>query len=151
MEQILREETIGYLGLAMDGRPYVVPLNYGYLEGKILFHCAWTGQKLDYLRANPQECFAVGRQTGEISRHAGGNPCHVDSGSALCYGTAHILNDPEEHRQALNDFQRCFRPETAEITPEAAADCCAVEIAITEMTGRRESSRARLLALPVLA
>ena len=43
MERILREEAIGYLGLSVDGRPYVVPLNYCYLEGKILFHCALTG------------------------------------------------------------------------------------------------------------
>ena len=78
----------------------------------------------------------MGRQTGEIRRHAGGNPCHVDSESVLCYGTARILDDLEERRQALNDFQRCFRP-------EAAVVCCVVEIAITEMTGRRESSRAR--------
>jgi len=33
MEALLREETIGYLGLAMDGAPYVVPLNYAY-EGR---------------------------------------------------------------------------------------------------------------------
>jgi len=28
MEELLREETIGYLGLSMDDAPYVVPLNY---------------------------------------------------------------------------------------------------------------------------
>ena len=27
MEQILREEEVGYLGLADEGQPYVVPLN----------------------------------------------------------------------------------------------------------------------------
>lgn len=42
MEELLREEVIGYLGLSMDGKPYVVPLNYGYVEGRILFHGALT-------------------------------------------------------------------------------------------------------------
>ena len=50
IESILREETLGYLGLSMDGMPYVVPLNYGYVEGKVLFHCALAGKKLDYLK-----------------------------------------------------------------------------------------------------
>ena len=39
MERILSEETVGYLGLSMNGKPYVVPLNYGYVGGKISFHC----------------------------------------------------------------------------------------------------------------
>ena len=30
MEKLLREEEIGYLGLSLDGNPYVVPLNYHY-------------------------------------------------------------------------------------------------------------------------
>ena len=54
MERILREENLGYLGLSLDGMPYVVPLNYVYVEGKIVFHCALAGKKLDYLKANPQ-------------------------------------------------------------------------------------------------
>lgn len=34
----------------LHGLPYVVPLNYGYTEGKILFHGALTGKKLDCLK-----------------------------------------------------------------------------------------------------
>ncbi len=71
MEQILREEEVGYLGVADEGQPYVVPLNYAYAAGKILFHCAFTGQKLDAIRRNPQVCFTVGRQTGTVMDHTG--------------------------------------------------------------------------------
>ncbi len=38
IEKILKRQTLGFLGLSMDGRPYVVPLTYGYREGKIFFH-----------------------------------------------------------------------------------------------------------------
>jgi nitroimidazol reductase NimA-like FMN-containing flavoprotein (pyridoxamine 5'-phosphate oxidase superfamily) len=98
MERILREETLGYLGLSMEGMPYVVPLNYGYVEGKIVFHCALTGKKLDYLRANPQVCFTVGRQSGRVRRHPRGATCHTDNDSVICYGTARIVEDVEERR-----------------------------------------------------
>lgn len=143
MEQLLQEETIGYLGLARDGRPYVVPLNYGYTDGKILFHCALEGQKLDYIRANPNVCFSVGRQSGTVQRHAGGNPCHVDSDSVICYGTARIIEDPQERQIALNVFNHCFRPGAAEISLEEASRCAMVEIQIAEMTGRRERQQDR--------
>ena len=143
MEQILHEETIGYLGLSVDGQPYVVPLNYCYLDGRILFHCALTGMKLDYLQANPRICFSVGRQSGEVRRHAEGDPCHIDSESVICYGRARIVQDLQERKSSLDAFNRCFRLDADEISLEATAKCCAVEIKVTEMTGRRERERER--------
>ena len=143
MEQILQQETIGYLGLAQESKPYVVPLNYGYMDGKILFHCALEGQKLDYIRANPNVCFSVGRQSGTVQRHAAGNPCHVDSESVICYGTARIIEDPQERQTALNAFNHCFRPGAAEISLDETLRCAMVEIQIAEMTGRRERQQDR--------
>jgi uncharacterized protein len=143
METLLREETIGYLGLSTGDAPYVVPVNYWYVDGRILFHCALTGKKLDYLKANPRVCFTIGRQTGEIRRHAEGNPCHVDSDSVICAGRARIIEDLQERKGALDTFNRGFKPDADEISLEAAERCCAVEIKITEMTGRRERARKR--------
>ena len=143
MEKLLHEETIGYLGLSVDGNPYVVPLNYAYIEGRIVFHCAMTGKKLDYLKANPQVCFSVGRQSGEVRRHAEGTPCHVDSDSVICYGKARIIEDPEERKEALDSFNRSFQADAEAISLETAVKCCAVEIEITEMTGRQERERKR--------
>ncbi len=142
MERILREEVLGYLGLAGEAQPYVVPLNYAYADGKILFHCALTGQKLDAIRRNPRVCFTVGRQTGDVRDHAGA-PCHVDSDSVVCYGRARLIDDHAERAAALNAFNRHYRPTAPDIPGERVAQCMAVEIAITEMTGRRERDRHR--------
>lgn len=138
MEKILREETMGFLGLCMDGMPYVVPLNYGYFEGKILFHCALTGKKLDYMKANPQVCFTVGRQYGKVVRHPQGALCHVDHDSVICYGIAQIIENMEERWEILNRFNRCLQPDAEEIPLEAISKCYAVEIKITKMTGRQQ-------------
>lgn len=138
MERILDEETLGFLGLSLEGQPYVVPLNYAYHDGRILFHCAWTGKKLDCLRSNAQVCFTVGRQSGVVRRHAEGNPCHVDNDSVICYGRARIVEDLEERKRALDAFNWHFRAEAQEISLESAQKCCAVEITIVEMTGRQE-------------
>ncbi len=138
MESILREETLGYLGLSMEEMPYVVPLNYAYVEGKVLFHCALTGKKLDYLKANPRVCFTVGRQSGRVRRHPQGATCHVDNDSVICYGTARIVEDVEERRQILNTFNRRLQPGAADIALEDASKCYAVEIVVGEMTGRQQ-------------
>jgi hypothetical protein len=143
MEKILQEEEIGYLGLSLEGSPYVVPLNYSYGSGKIVFHCGIKGKKLDYLKSNPRVCFAVGRQAGAVREHAGGNPCHVDSDSVICYGEARVIEDLNERQEALNTFNRRFQPDAADISMERVMNCCAVEITVLEMTGRQERERKR--------
>jgi hypothetical protein len=143
MEKLLREEELGYLGLSLEGKPYVVPLNYHYSDGKIYFHCGLKGKKLVCMKANPQVCFTVARQLGEVREHAGGNPCHVDSDSVICYGRARMIEDIDERSKALNAFNRRFRPDAADVPLERVRICGFVEIAISEMTGRQERERKR--------
>ena len=143
MEKLLREEEIGYLGLSLDGKPYVVPLNYSYSGGRIFFHCGLKGKKLDFLKENSQVCFTVARQLGEVREHAGGNPCHVDSDSVICYGRAKMIENLVERSKALNEFNRRFRPDAPDVPEERVRNCGVAEITISEMTGRRERDRKR--------
>ncbi len=138
IESILREEKVGYLGMSVEEKPYVVPLNYGYVEGKILFHCALTGKKLEYLKRNPQVCFTVGRQSSRLVRHPQGAHCPIDTDSVICYGMARIVEAPQDKQKLLNIYNRCLQPDAEEIPAEAISNCCAVEIKITEMTGRQQ-------------
>jgi nitroimidazol reductase NimA-like FMN-containing flavoprotein (pyridoxamine 5'-phosphate oxidase superfamily) len=138
MEKILTEEHIGYLGLSKDGKPYVVPVTFGYANGRILFHCSLAGKKLDYIKANPQVCFTVARHFGEMVPHPQGASCHAESDSVICYGMARIVADAEERRKILNIFNHCLQPKAKEITQDEVATCSAVEIKVTEMTGREE-------------
>lgn len=141
MEAILQEINFGFLGMSIDDRPYVVPLNYAYIDGKILFHCSLEGKKLDHIASNPAVCFSVARQPGAVERHAEGDPCHMDCDSVVCYGTARVIDDLQERAVGLNAFNRYYRPTAKEISADRVAHCAAVEITVTEMTGRRERSR----------
>ena len=138
MESFLSEEHLGFLGLSTHGIPYVVPVTFGYSPGRILFHGALEGKKLDLIRANPNVCFTVARQFGRIVAHPQGASCHADSDSVVCYGIARIVIDADERRQVLNVLNHCLQPDAKELTIDDAASCNAVEIRITEMTGRQE-------------
>ncbi len=144
IEKLLGEEELGYLGLSLDGKPYVVPLNYSYSEGKIFFHCGVRGKKLDFLNANPRVCFTVARQLAGVREHAGGDPCHIDSDSVICYGRARIIEAIDERSRALNAFNRRFRPNAPDVPEERIRNCNVAEITISEMTGRRERERKRV-------
>lgn len=140
MEALLHEIPFGCLGLVQGGKPYVIPLNYAYVDGWLLFHCALEGQKLDAIASNPAVCFTVARQHGDVARHSK-NVCHPDSESVVCYGTARVVEDLAERTEVLNAFNRSFRPDADPIPAERVANCAAVEIVLTEMTGRREQGQ----------
>ena len=138
MEKVLVEERVGYLGMSSDNKPYVIPLTYGYSEGRIIFHCALVGSKLDIIRNNPNVSFTVSRHFGEMVSHPQGAECHINSDSVICFGKARIIFNIEERCRVLNTFNHCLQPNAREITMDEVANCNAVEIVVDEMTGRSE-------------
>ena len=59
-EQILREGTSGVLAVLGDGGyPYAVPLSYCYENGRIWFHGAKTGHKIEAVRSYDKASFCV--------------------------------------------------------------------------------------------
>ncbi len=63
IEQLLRTAIVGRIaccghGAAGDGRPYLVPLAYGY-DGEAVYAHSGPGRKLDLMRAEPRVTFEV--------------------------------------------------------------------------------------------
>ena len=53
INRILGEEDTGCLCLSRGGEPYGVPVSYAFIKGRIVFHCALKGRKLDFLQTHP--------------------------------------------------------------------------------------------------
>ena len=69
-EQIIREEQIGVLAtLRRDGSPQLTPVNYAYLDGRILISTTRDRAKYLNVRRNPLVSLCVVR--------AGGRPRYV--------------------------------------------------------------------------
>ena len=59
-EKILREGIYGVLAInGDDDYAYTVPINYAYADGKIYFHSAKSGHKIDAMKKNPKASFCV--------------------------------------------------------------------------------------------
>ncbi|HUV39564.1 MAG TPA: pyridoxamine 5'-phosphate oxidase family protein [Planctomycetota bacterium] len=146
MEKVLAGSELGFLGLVDGDGCYVVPMNYSYHgDGRILFHCALEGKKLDCIRAHPNVSFTVARQAESVRPHAQDDTCHIDSDSVICTGVARIIEDLDERAEALNRFNRAYRPKADDVPADQVKNCGVVEITLTEMTGRRERERKRTL------
>lgn len=61
-KQLLHQERRGVFAVnGDDGYPFAIPVNYYYCEeeGKIYFHGARVGHKVDALKKNDKICFTV--------------------------------------------------------------------------------------------
>ena len=96
-EKILREGDFGVLALSGDNDyPYSVPINYAFADGKIYFHSAKTGHKLDAIRRNDKASFCVVAQHDVIAEEF--TTYFV---SAIAFGRIKLVednNDPEKIR-----------------------------------------------------
>ena len=58
INEVLRANTIGRIGVSVDGRTYVVPVTYVY-DGDAVYGHTRQGQKVRMMRKNPAVCFEV--------------------------------------------------------------------------------------------
>ncbi|MDR0386546.1 MAG: pyridoxamine 5'-phosphate oxidase family protein [Treponema sp.] len=102
---IIRECKVCRLGMADDGVPYVVPLNFGYeYRDELLtlyFHGAREGKKIDILRKNNRVCFEM--DTGhQLTREETACAYGFNYASIIGLGTVEFLEEDAEKIRGLN-------------------------------------------------
>lgn len=133
---ILYHGTSGVLAVSGDnGYPYGVPISYVYHEGKIIFHCAKTGHKLDAIARNPKCSFCVIQQDKVIPEEF-----TTYYRSVIAFGTARILENETEKRKAIEILAAKYSPdlkqERLQEIDKAFNLFCVVELNIEHMTGK---------------
>lgn len=100
-EQVLHDAKIVEIGMIdLEGKPYVVPMNFGYKDGVIYLHGALEGKKKDCLKANPNVCFQV-CITGDVIAKPGGTSFTTEYRSVTRFGTVTDITDLDEKNRAL--------------------------------------------------
>ncbi|MBT2573908.1 pyridoxamine 5'-phosphate oxidase family protein [Bacillus sp. ISL-51] len=95
IDDFLTKTQIGYLGLADQDIPYVIPLNFIWKEGCFFFHGASEGRKIDMIHTNPKACFTVSEQYGTMVSPI---PAKTDTAymSVVAGGTVEMVTDADE-------------------------------------------------------
>ena len=147
---ILSRCKVLHLALISDGKPYSVPVNFGYLvtdengtkKLSVYFHGAGEGKKLDAIRQNPAVSFCT--ETGmEISGkdEACNWTCYYES--VIGFGTASLLEDKAERTQGLdaimlhNGYKLPAGVKVIAYNAMSLAKTAVVKIEVNELTGKR--------------
>lgn len=134
-ELVLERGTSGVLAvLGEGGYPYAVPLSYVYTDGKIVFHCAKQGHKLDAIAKNDKVSFCVvDLDDIQPERYT------TYFRSVIAFGRARVLEE-EEKRAAIEALAAKYTPDDPEgrkqeIEREYRA-LCVVAIEIDHLSGK---------------
>ena len=137
-QAILEQGSCGVLALSGDdGYPYAVPLSYLYHQGKLYFHCAKSGHKLDALRREPKASFCVVAQD-QVA------PLEYTTlyRSVIVFGRLRELEDDGEKRAAIEALALKYAPQDTPAHREEAirrdwGPLCVLELTPEHISGKQ--------------
>jgi len=137
MEETLAKAPVCRVGFALDNEPYIVPMTYVYLGGRLYFHGARRGKKIDLLRKNNRVCFEASVIGGAIpSTSACG--WSMSYRSVVGYGKAVLVEDAAEKNEALAEIVRKYTgKDEGSGAEDAVAKTAVIRIDIDSMTGKQ--------------
>ena len=135
--RILKEEPRGVLSMiGDDGYPYGIPLDHWYDEadGKLYFHCAKEGHKLDAIAGCDKVSYCVYdqgyRKDGEWA---------LNINSVVIFGRMKLVTDADKTKEICTNLCRKFTDDEAYLQKEltnALPRVQCLELTIEHMTGK---------------
>ncbi len=107
---ILKNSTSGVLALlGDDAYPYALPISHIYHDGKLYFHCATDGHKIDAIKKCDRASFCVVQQDFVIPEHY---TTHYRS--VIAFGHIRIIDSKDEQLKFIAEIGRRFSPASSE-------------------------------------
>jgi hypothetical protein len=138
LEEIIRKCQVCYVGMTgPDHKPYVVPMNFGYLEGVVFLHGSTKGKKMEFLALNPEVCIAF--STDHELRYVNEEVAcswSMRYRSVLFYGRAELIEDLEEKTDALKVIMAHYTPGEFTFSLPALREVAVLKIKADKIEGR---------------
>ncbi len=134
--EVLKRATAGTLAVLGDnGYPYAVPLSFVYADGRIYFHSAMSGHKVDAVRRCDKASFCViDRDDVKPEQYT------TFFRSVIAFGRIHIIDDPEERLAAARLLGDRYNPGDEEALQKelekSLAHMLVIRLDIEHLTGK---------------
>jgi len=136
IEHIIQSENVLRLGLCVENQPYIVPVNYGYLNKQFYIHSAKEGRKLDLIAKNPNVCIEIERDNELV---IGDEACKytMKFKSLIGFGRATVLTQKEDVKMGLEVLMAQFSDSEFVFNEKAMSRVAIIRIDINEITGKK--------------
>jgi hypothetical protein len=121
-----------------DGNiPYIVPMNFGYRDDCLYFHCAREGRKIEMLKKNENVCFEMDIEHELVKNE---KPCEwgMKYYSVIGFGKAELVEGNDEKRKALDIIMSRYSDSKSFEYPENILNNVKIiKVSITEISGKK--------------
>jgi nitroimidazol reductase NimA-like FMN-containing flavoprotein (pyridoxamine 5'-phosphate oxidase superfamily) len=137
IDEVIKKSTVMHLAMADGNVPYVVPLSFGYDGRNIYFHSAKEGLKLDFIRKNPEVCFAF---SADVAYKMDKLSCKstVSFKSVIGRGKCSFLEDTKEKKEGLDIIMKQYSGEVPQYDPVMLEKTTVVKIEVKELSGKNK-------------
>ena len=134
--EILNRNTSGILALSGDDDyPYAVPMSYVYADGKLYFHSAKSGHKIDAIKRSEKASFCVIDQDQIVPEKY-----TTFYRSVIAFGRARLVEELEEIRRVATMLAVKYSADFADGIPKeieaSIKHMTIIEMTIDHMTGK---------------
>ncbi len=138
--QVVGECKICRLAMISEGKPYLVPLNFGFEYSQeqliLYFHSAFEGKKINALKENPGVCFEMEIDKGFIPSSRACKSGYAYR-SVIGFGEAEFIDHPVEKAMALNKITQKQCGQLFDFSEKSLASVCVFKVKVSSFSGKQ--------------
>jgi uncharacterized protein len=137
IESIINEAQVCRVGFSDGNIPYIVPMNFGYKDTCLYFHCTVEGKKLDIIRKNNEVCFEMEIDVKIVQSAESVCKWGTKYRSIIGFGKAFVIDNWQEKSTALNIITGHYGADHHSFSEKEVERLSIIKIEISGMTGKK--------------
>lgn len=138
IDAIINKCQVCYVSMVDENNlPYVLPFNFGYINGVIFLHSSQKGLKIDILRKNPSVCIAF--STDHQLRHQSESVAcsySMKYRSVLAFGKVEFIDDMDQKVEFMNQVMSHYTDKEFTYNAPSLREVCTYKVNIEKFTAK---------------
>ena len=138
IDEIINKCQVCYVSMVDENNlPYVLPFNFGYINGVIFLHSAQKGLKIDILRKNPSVCIAF--STDHQLRHQSESVAcsySMKYRSVLAFGKVEFIDDMDQKVEFMNQVMSHYTDKEFTYNAPSLREVCTYKVNVEKFTAK---------------
>ncbi len=120
-----------------DNTPYIIPMNFGFIDNMLLLHGASHGKKINILKNNPNVCvvFSTDHQLRWQHEEVACS-WSMKYRSVLAYGKVVFVEDLDEKQNLLQQFMKHYSPKEFNYSKPSLQEVQLLKVPIDKFEGK---------------
>jgi nitroimidazol reductase NimA-like FMN-containing flavoprotein (pyridoxamine 5'-phosphate oxidase superfamily) len=133
IDAVINGAMVCRVGLVDGDEAYIVPMNFGYSEGCLWFHCALEGRKMRLIERTGKACFEIDIDEGLVL-DKDAYRCSNNFRCVMGTGRIGIVTSAEERAKGVEVLMRHYHPGEYVVTDKCMGKTAVIKLEIESIS-----------------